>query len=71
MAFYSFLLYFLDSYNQGVNLFLYLFKRKQMKQIKPNEDIVINEDSDVSNERIRVIRSKLDVKISGLWNFII
>jgi len=59
-----FLLFFLDSYNQGLNLFVYLFKRKKLKQIKENLELIINEDDDVSTERIRVLQSNLEV-----WNF--
>ena len=61
MFFWSFLLYFLDSYHRGINLLTYLCNRKKLKQIKVNKDIIINEDSDVSDERIRIIRSDLEV----------
>ncbi len=61
MAFYLFLLFFLDSYNQGLNLFVYLFKRKKLKQVKENLDFIINEDDDVSAERIRVLQTNLEV----------
>lgn len=63
MAFYLFLLFFLDSYNQGLNLFVYLFKRKKLKQVKENLDFIINEDDDVSAERIRVLQTNLEVLI--------
>jgi hypothetical protein len=61
LAFYLFLLFFLDSYNQGLNLFVYLFKRKKLKQVKENLDFIINEDDDVSAERIRVLQTNLEV----------
>ena len=64
LAIFMFLLFFLDSYNQGLNLFVYLFKRKKLKQIKENLELIINEDDDVSTERIRVLQSNLEV-----WNF--
>lgn len=52
--FYSFLLYFLDSYHQGINIFKYLIKQNDLKQVKQNNDIIIYEDEDVSNERLQV-----------------
>jgi hypothetical protein len=63
LAFYLFLLFFLDSYNQGLNLFVYLFKRKKLRQVKENLDFIINEDDDVSAERIRVLQTNLEVLI--------
>lgn len=59
--FYSFLLYYIESYKQGINLFDYYFNRKRMDKVKKNYDRIVNEDSDVSDERARVSNSNLEV----------
>ena len=63
LAIYSFLLYYLDSFKQGINLFNYLRGEKKLNNVKKNYDVIINEDTDVSDERVRVMNSDFDVSL--------
>ena len=57
--FYSFLLYFIESKKLGIDVITSLFKAQAMT--KRNDDIIINEDSDVSDERSKVMNSIVNV----------
>nr|QUF59433.1 ATP-binding cassette transporter Abca5 [Brachionus angularis] len=58
---YTFLLYYIESFKQGINLINYLLDRKRLRMnIKQNSDIISNEDLDVSQERNRVNNSMVE-----------
>ncbi len=60
---YSLLLYYLDQRQQGINIFTRIFRKNQLLEVRKNEDIIIDEDSDVSDERAKVRTTFLNVKL--------
>ncbi|CAF0991135.1 unnamed protein product, partial [Brachionus calyciflorus] len=55
ILFYAFLLYFIESFKNGVNIF-----QKQSKKVKSNFDIIQNEDNDVSEERTKILNNQIE-----------
>ena len=60
---YSLLLYYLDQRHQGINIFTMFFRKSRLLEVSKNEDIIIDEDSDVSDERAKVRTKYLNVKL--------
>jgi hypothetical protein len=54
LCIYSFLLYYIESYKLGINVITYICGISKVFSISKNSDIIINEDSDVSEERSKV-----------------
>ena len=43
----TFILYLINSYKHGINVFALLFSKSKFTEIVKNDEIIINEDSDV------------------------
>ncbi len=57
----TFILYFINCYKHGVNVLVLLFSKSKLIDIVKNDEIIINEDSDVSDERARIKNTNLNV----------
>lgn len=73
LVFYSCLLYFLDFNKNGINIFQKLFAKDHLNKIKRNEEIIINEDSDVSSERakVRITNLKVTLNRTTVFSFLL
>lgn len=61
MAIYSILLYYIENLKNGINLLEYVFDKKRMSKVNRNNQVIINEDSDVSEERSKIVNTDSDV----------
>ena len=61
MAIYSILLYNIENFKNGINLLEYVFDKKRMSKVNRNNQVIINEDSDVSEERSKIVNTDSDV----------
>lgn len=61
MAIYSILLYNIENLKNGINLLEYVFDKKRMSKVNRNNQVIINEDSDVSEERSKIVNTDSDV----------
>jgi hypothetical protein len=63
LVFYSFLLYLIETNRHGVNLLTYICDPDRILTPKKNDDIIISEGSDVSDERAKVANLMNDVRV--------
>ena len=72
LIFYSFLLYYIEAYKQGVNLIYNIFSKKRVSPRRGNYmvDANENEDSDVKLERENVLNKTLDIQVNK-QNFVL
>jgi hypothetical protein len=61
MAIYSVLLYYIENFKNGINLLEYVFDKKRISKVNRNNQVIINEDSDVSEERSKIVNTDSDV----------
>ena len=62
MILYSLILFYVDNLKQGINLLTLLFEKHRYTSVTNNFDVIVNEDSDVSDERARIMNLNLVVR---------